>query len=67
MATFRFYLRISKIVNINNNNNNGPSDDPWGTPQFIVLISESKPFIDTNCFRSFRYDFINLLTLPHKP
>ena len=36
---------------IYNKNSRGPKTDPWGTPQFIVVRPESKPFMDTYWLR----------------
>ena len=36
---------------IYNKNRRGPRTDPWGTPQFILVRPESKPFMDTYWLR----------------
>ena len=39
----KFYCLRSFIYN---KNRRGPRTDPWGTPQYIVVRPESKPFMD---------------------
>ena len=42
----------------------GPNTDPWGTPLVMVDIFELKPLIETNCFRSIKYDSNHLFHIP---
>ena len=46
---------------------NGPNTDPWGTPLVMVDIFELKPLIETNCFRSVKYDSYHLFDIPFTP
>ena len=46
----------------------GSSTDTWGTPKVTVDISELKPLIETDCFRSVKYDsnyLFDMLTFQH--
>ena len=46
---------------------NGSSTDPWGTLKVRVDISELKPLIGTDCFRSVKYDSNYLFDIPLIP
>ena len=46
---------------------NGSSTDPSGTPKVTVDISELKPLIETDCFRSVKYDSNYLFDIPLIP
>ena len=37
-------------------NNNGPSVDPWGTPQIISTILDEIPLTSVSCVRFERYE-----------
>ena len=43
---------------------NSSSSDSWGTPKVPVDISELRPFIETECFRSVKYDSNYLFDIP---
>jgi len=45
---------FSSISFIQIKNNNGASIDPWGTPAFVCLVSETIPVITTLWFRPAR-------------
>ena len=49
------------------NKSNGFSTDPWGTPKVTADISELKPLIETDCFRSVKYDSNYLFDIPLIP
>lgn len=37
-----------------------PNGDPWGAPHLIDIISEGKPYVKTNYWRSDKYDWNQL-------
>ena len=60
---FMARLRSSMYIN----KSNGFSTDPWGTPKVTADISELKPLIETDCFRSVKYDSNYLFDIPLIP
>ena len=46
---------------------NGSSTDTWRAPKVTVYISELKPLIEADCFRSVKYDSNYLFDIPLIP
>ena len=67
MVNLVMFYGKSTLIYIYIKKSNSSNTDPWGTPKIRVDISELKPLIETDCFRSVKYDSNYLFDIPVIP